>query len=228
MIAFLTGLLFLPLLGVVIPGSSIGEAAERYVRETLGAPARDVIVEFRGTQPEVEISGTEYSLRIGDRAPRLLAGNLSIPVDVLADGVLRKRVLVPVRLRIFGDVVVAARRMDRHQTISASDLAVRHMETTVLPGDRMASVADAVGRVTLKIIAEGEVVGSRACEPAPAVRQKQMVELVAICGSIRVSAPAVALEDGIVGRTIKVKKVGSNVPVAARVVSATTVEISAE
>jgi flagella basal body P-ring formation protein FlgA len=213
---------------VTVPVAEIRQAAEQYIRSSLGLPQEDVMVEFRGESAPVTVPGTHYTVRIADGLPGHLSGHVTIPMEILTAGNISRRILISLRVRTFGDVLVAVRRLDRHTAIGATDVAVRHVETTLLSRDLLRRPEEVIGKRTSKMIAEGEVLAGRMCEPSPVIRQQSTVDLVAKSGSIRISTRAVALEDGCAGGMITVKKIGSNVKVSAKVLDENTVEVGTE
>ncbi len=201
-------------------------AVEECVRERLDLPQDDVIIEFRSLPAIPWIDG--MSIRVDATHTSRLIGNISLPLEVETNGAIVRRAVVSVKVRVFGERLVALHTLQRHNELSESDGELRRMEITTLPPDGLEAVGEIRGMRTSRMIREGSVITANALEPVPLVRANRPVTIVARVGNVTVSLNGVAKEDGCRGDRILVEKSESHERLKAQVVGASTVAFTAE
>jgi flagella basal body P-ring formation protein FlgA len=198
----------------------VGELVGRWA----GDPA-DLTVEFPSLIPNVTIPGRPVTVQVtwpGTVFPR---GNVLIYVDILEGRELLQRVPVAVRVRTFGPVVIAARRVRQFQLLVADDLMVGRRETTNLSDETFVSPDSLLGLRARGGIELGQVVERRMVEFPPLVRRGDLVTILIRQGRVSASTQGEAREDGRIGDRIRVRNVASNRDLVARVVDAKTVVV---
>ena len=208
-----------------IPQNEIRAVVEHHVRASVGG-AEEVLLDFRAMEP-VTVSGKSYTLRVVQDAGALPKGNIRVPVEISSQGVVVRRVFVPVSVRTFDRVGVAAHRLGYHEELSENNVLFEKRETTFLQG--AVSRTDELKRKwTRRMIAEGTVISPGAIEEIPAVRANDPVTLIVRSHGVTLSTRALAREGGRKGSTIQVRKADSREVVRAKVVGDGMVELSAD
>jgi flagellar basal body P-ring formation protein FlgA len=213
------------------PGSAevdrlVRYAVEESVRGRLQLPQDDVAIEFRSVPTVPWIDGMAIRVDV-EQTPRLL-GNVSLPLEVESNGVVVRRTMVSIKVRVFGERLVALHTLQRHDELSEGDSELRRMEITGLPQDGLESLEKTQGTRASRMIREGSVITESALEPVPLVRANRPVTIVARVGNVTVSLRGIAKEDGCKGDRILVEKADSRERLKVQVVGASTVAYMVE
>jgi flagella basal body P-ring formation protein FlgA len=195
------------------------------VQQQIGPTPEETNIEFRSSISPVPVPPGQKKIMVGSGAVRPLRGNVSIPVDVMvADSVVR-RLLVSVRLRGFGTVLMAARQLDRGVELTGEDVVQQRVELTTLPDDCLIDVSALKGLQTARIITAGSVLRECNFNPVPIIRQGDHVSLTVRSGRILLRSEAIARESGGKGSMISVQVAGRTERLRARIVAPGTVEL---
>lgn len=158
--------------------------------------------------PRVAVSAAEVAdIRCEPYGTGAVAG--SVPVRVvllLRDGTTRV-VTVSARVRLFDTVVVAARKLDRLEVLSPSDLRLEKREVTGLADAYFTCTGDLVAVRSTGVLLAGSVIERDDVETIPLVKRGSGVMVAVVVGGVTVTSKARALEDGGLGDTIRVQDV---------------------
>jgi flagella basal body P-ring formation protein FlgA len=185
----------------------------------------ELTVEFRSAPSSLPKPSEDSRLRIAAEPGAALRGTMGVPVEVIAGGTVAIRTVVSIRVRTFGIVPVASKRLDRHEPIAEGDIRVELTETTDLPGDVVTDARRLSGMRTSRIVAEGSVLRTSHIEALPLVRHDGIVRLIARTGRVAVTSEATATKDGALGETVLVVRRESREHLQARVVGEGIVEV---
>ena len=220
--------LWLGMSPAVLDGSAIKDAICRFVAESLKGSAEEAQTEFRGIPDTLVVSSPACHVEVEKDGVGQLRGSVMVAVNVVAEGRVERRVPVLVTVRRFGDVIVAARPLQRHSVLAAADLRIQRMETTQLHPGYCGDVRSITGQRTKRMFPEGSVLFAEMCEPIPLIHQGDLVKLVVRSRSVSLSTQATAKQDGARGSVIFVQRQGSHDRIKARVLESSIVEALAE
>lgn len=206
----------------------IRQIVEQYVLSRIGPSSQDVRVEFRSVPNKILNLPKQARLRVATEAAPDLQGNVILPVEVVHGDRVVHTFLVSLRVRTFGQVLIAAETMGKHQQAVAIPISMEQRETTTLPPDVLTSREQLAGKRTKQLIRRGAVLRESMFEVMPVVQQGSVVTLLVKTGAVLVRTAAIVREDGLPGDRIRVQKLGSNELFSARVVDAQTVELMNE
>lgn len=200
--------------GLCGPGreNAIREAIARYVVRTRQAPAEQMEVTC-GAVPAALITAavSADSLRVRPvNSNDQLWGKTLFKVEALSGGAVIARGHVLATVRVFAEVVVARRRLNRHELLSAADVALEWREITKLRGAAVRTLAEALGKRTKRMLAQGETLRYDELDRPPMVRQGEVVTLMVEMKNLTLSMKAMALQDGSSGDRIAVRVEGSS------------------
>jgi flagella basal body P-ring formation protein FlgA len=208
-----------------VSADEIRNAVRTFVQQQIGPTHEEMNIEFRSSVSPVPVPPGQTKIMVGSGSARPLRGNVSIPVDVMvADSVVR-RLLVSVRLRSFGTVLVAARQLDRGVELSTQDVVQQRVELTTLPEDCLVDISALKGMQTARIITAGSVLRECNFNPVPIIRQGDRVNVTVRSGRIFLRSEAVAREAGGKGNMISVQIAGKTERLRARIVAPGAVEL---
>ncbi|MGE5572357.1 MAG: flagellar basal body P-ring formation chaperone FlgA [Bacteroidota bacterium] len=176
-----------------------------------------------GTNEDVLVPEGDVSLEVEALPTTRFIGNTSVKVTVLVDGAPYR--VFPVRLRVdvAKAVVVAARTIQRHETIASSDVRIETRDLARMPQDVAFDLAAVVGMRASHTIPAGRPVAGSSVEPLPVVRRGELVTIEAVLAGVVVASPGEALEDGCEGARIRVRNVASGTIIRAVVISSKVV-----
>lgn len=133
---------------------------------------------------------------------------------------------VQVNVEALADMIVALRQLDYGTVITAADIAVQKREVASASGKFTRSSEDVVGKRTRTTIKANAAVRTDQVEKVPVVKSGQMVTIVAENEVVRISVAGKAKSAGAEGDIIMVQNLNSLKEIPARVVNATTVQVS--
>lgn len=145
------------------------------------------------------------------------SGLLVFPVEVFLDGVRVTSVTARASLVVKDMVAVTTRDLPRQHVIGPDDVRLVEKPLAGLPADAVRDTAKAIGLRTTKAVKSGLVLNAQELEALPAVAARQSVSIMIQVGAVTVTAQGEALEDGLLGQTIRVQNLESKKIILARV-----------
>lgn len=115
------------------------------------------------------------------------------------------RIHVPVTIRLFREVLVAAERLSRSTLLSASHVMLSEREVSRIRPNFLNSSADAVGKSLRRSISQGTVITQGMLQEQDLIRRGDSVIIVASKKGLSVRMPGIALMNGTLGNQIKVR-----------------------
>ncbi len=208
-----------------VSSAEIKEAVRAHVLERLGVRPDDVLIEFRGAVRDIDVADGPVRLIVGSDGMPRVRGSMSIPVDVVAGDAVVRRLLVSLRVRTYGDVLVAARLLDRGDILRPADVVRQRVETTDLPDDRIVLWDDCTEKQTARVVTAGTVLRRSLLEPLPIVHRGERVILAVRGGAVVLESEVIATADAVLGASVIVKKPTTHERLVARAVGPKRVEI---
>jgi flagella basal body P-ring formation protein FlgA len=188
--------------------ASIKATAEQFISAAVEAS--------HGLTPEVTAGGLDSRLRLSGCDLPLEAflptgGRLlgNVTVGVRCTGSRPWSLYVPVRVALFGKVVVAARPLTRNGVLARADLKLERRDLAQLHTGYFTDPAGLVGKKVSRNIAMNATLGTDQVRDPLAVKRGQRVELVAAGNGIEVRMKGEAMADGAAGDRIKVRNLSS-------------------
>ncbi|MCX7984362.1 MAG: flagellar basal body P-ring formation chaperone FlgA [Bacteroidetes bacterium] len=184
-----------------------------------------ITVEFRRFQiPKTNVQGTEV-FRVVDDGCVFRKGRVIVPVEIVRENITVARFSIPVVLRTYQFVYVAQRQIQRGERFTHQNCRLMLFETTYLPADVVTEYAELETLIAARILSEKSVVTRSVSKPIPIVNPYDIVTLKVRAGTVMISTPAIAKEEGYRGKHITVQRVDTHQKYRARVLDAHTVEL---
>lgn len=130
-------------------------------------------------------------------------------VGVQCNGPVVWTVYVPVQIKVFKPVYVAARALEANKIIAPIDLKLQQWDVGSLNQGYVKDRKLIIGQQLKYPVALGSVIKSTHLRPQKIVRRGEFITLVAIAGSMEVRMNGTALSDATLGQRIKVKNSSS-------------------
>jgi flagella basal body P-ring formation protein FlgA len=112
---------------------------------------------------------------------------------------------VPVQVRVYADVVMSARALQRGQAIAADDVTMQRLDLTQLQRGVMTDLQQVIGRVTKASVTGGTPLRADLLRSATVVTQGQQVRVVFHGQGFNVSSEGRALGNAGVGEPVQVR-----------------------
>ncbi len=191
------------------------------IQATIGRGVDRIEMTFRPLPSSAHWPDGATSLHI--LVPEKPFGLIVVPVEWTEKG---RSFQLPVQVVVngFDKVLVSGRSIDRLSTVADIEVvqAEREVTSTLAVGKTpLHQKSELLGKRTKNYIKKGDILSQDQFEPIPDIVKGQTVTLVVTKGTIEVSLPVTALQDGKVGDTITVK--GNKTDMKAIVENATTV-----
>ena len=186
-------------------------------------PAEELSISGFSAFPEnVAIPAGILDYRLESQPDPGRIGRQSLQVTLLVNGREEARVRLNANLQRLGEVVLAARRINRGEVIAPADLTVHRREISML--DNFINDPElAVGKQLRTTLQAGAIVYQNLLENPPLVRRGDRVNIVAVNGRVRVSALGEVRDTGAQGDLVRVRNLMSRQELQARVVDGGTV-----
>jgi flagella basal body P-ring formation protein FlgA len=182
-------------------------------------------IEFRSVPRRILDIPRHATLRVVDDVRKELRNNVMLPVEVVSNGRVGHVFFVTVKIRRFGDVLVAPETIEKNRHGDSLTVEEAHVETTSLPADLMTDRTKLLGKRAKRIITKGSVLTESMFEPLPTVFQGSPVTLILKVNGVLITTSAVVREDGLTGDFVLVQKAGAGDRFKARVLDGHTVEL---
>lgn len=220
---------------LIAAGPAAGSAVQDHRTIQLAAESfvASVVLTSHGAEPTVKAGSLDSRLRLAQCDTPLEAfqpagsralGNTT--VGVRCSGSTTWTLYVPVSVRLFGDVVVAARPLSRDRLLSGEDLKLAKRDLAQLNTGYYSSINQLTGKQARRNIAVDTAISSSLVKEPLAIRRGQRVNLVANAGGIEVRMTGEAMSDGTAGERIKVRNLSSKRIIDGTVKSATTILVA--
>ncbi|MBI5700665.1 flagellar basal body P-ring formation protein FlgA [Candidatus Saganbacteria bacterium] len=115
-----------------------------------------------------------------------------------------------VRLEVFKEIATAKERIKRNAVIKDDDLSISNKEVALLPMNYYERKNDIIGKVAKINIEKGAVIFEAMVKTKPDVAKGAKVNIKSSSDGIVIDVSGIALEDGRIGDTIKVKRLDSS------------------
>ena len=206
----------------VVAGDALRRMATREILARFPGQPDRLEVEFVSATRPVEVTKGKLSFNLNMRPPgswgRSRASAL-VNIDILVNGTREAGVVIPVRLRIFGLVPVASRGIERGQALVQEDVSCQRTEL-IGRAVRAMALDRYLGWTTRRRIPSGAVLTADMFRAPILVHRGDQVTTELRTDTITVVARAVALEDGSLGSTIRLRLKGSRKDFPGRVTGA--------
>lgn len=127
------------------------------------------------------------------------------------------------RIRRFINVLVAAKRLQRHQVITGNEFKLEKRQVIRVSNEYGCDIKSIIGKRTKRIVLAGTVLKNSVIEEVPLVERGQMVTALIVKKNLTISFPAKANQPGCIGDVITLRDMFNNRIIKAEVVENGTV-----
>ena len=180
-------------------------------------------VAIAGNRPqELKVAPGVLTLKAG--APSLSGTSARVPIEVSVDGQVETTVSVDLRIVPKTRAVVAAHPLTAGVLLSADDLQLAELPQA--PGQSfLLDASQALGRQLTVSLTEGAPLQPNQLKLVPLVLRGAQVKVVCRSGSVAIACTGEAQQDGMIGQTIRIRNLASQLDFHARVVGVDALEM---
>lgn len=151
-------------------------------------------------------------------------GNVIFPIEVITAGSSQK-IFVRARVEVFKNIVVANRRIKRGDEIGVEDLALESRDIAVLPQKYFEEIFQVANTEAKTTIPRNSTIFEWMIKEVPLVHRGEEVAILVTAPNLLLKTQGVALEDGYLGKKMKVKSKESKKTLEGSLISPTEVEV---
>ena len=151
--------------------------------------------------------------------------NTAISVEVLVDGEHYARMNCIMKVRVFGRVVTAARRIQHEVPLQAEDLRLEEKEDKGQVYAMYTAPQELIGKVLSSNVGEGTILHSGLIREPILIRPFAVVNICTVFNGVEIKVPGTALERGRRGGYIAVRNDSSGRKVRAKVIDENNVMV---
>ncbi|OGC14205.1 flagella basal body P-ring formation protein FlgA [candidate division WOR-1 bacterium RIFOXYC2_FULL_37_10] len=135
-----------------------------------------------------------------------MTAHMILPLSVFSGGKEIGSAYLSVDFDVYKNIVVAGRKILKGSLISKEDIEILKKPTLALQKQYFTQVDGLIGKVAKGNIYEGSVVYDWMLKVNPDVAKGQAVKILARVDNLSIETQGVALEDGQIGKSIKVRR----------------------
>jgi flagella basal body P-ring formation protein FlgA len=150
-----------------------------------------------------------YARFQGDK--NTLKGNTHVIVEFLKDEKTIKKITIPVYIKIYKKLPVAVKTIISGKQIKNGDFELKKIDATNLNAEDIVSEDEILGAIAKRNISKNNVILKSYIQSGNQINRGQKVEINVISGGVRIRTSGTALQDGLAGSEIRVRKDNTNV-----------------
>jgi flagella basal body P-ring formation protein FlgA len=137
-----------------------------------------------------------------------LQGNTSLKFEFRKDGTLLRYIEIPVRIKLFREVVIANQSVASGETLNDQNLTIEKREVTNLREDKFYSKNSLKGMRAKRNIPKGNIITTSFVDNGNYIKRGDKVTLIVKSGTVSIKTSGVALQDAKQGEDLRVKREG--------------------
>lgn len=210
-----------------VTGQSLTAVAAATIKQQLGAVAErpDTIIQPVRMPDDYIVPQGNIALTAQLPHGVRLNGATVVNVSISVNGKHYLNESLQYTVKVFKDVVVAARRIEAQEKLSDAHLRYQRWDIGRLPSGYLTDIQAVNGRISRRSLAAGSVIVDKNLAQPIVVERGQTVIISVQAGAITVTARGRALEAGGVGEIIRVQNLNSHKTITAKVLSDTSVQV---
>lgn len=194
-------------------------AVERFIRSRLESTDSYTISENISDQVFEESGITARC----DASTESLRGSTRIPIVFVKNESVVRRIYVPVRITLMRMTPVITRSLRKGDMLQESDVEQKLTDVTYLSGER---ASEYIGKRANYSLNNGSVLMSEHVVSGSGIQRGDVVTLNVTSGSVVIRTSGVALDDAIVGQTVRVRRQDSSAVLTGTATENKTVTLS--
>lgn len=185
-----------------------------------GIDQYDIVV--NELDPRLRLKQCEQPVKLSFLGQKKLSGKVNVRLGCAKPS---WGIFIPAQIQVKEPVVVSTVSLPRGSRISASQVKLQNMETSSLHYTYFRKMEEVIGTTTTRAIKSGDTIFTNMVKASNAVHKGDSVVIRAVVGSLAVRIKGTALQDGAIGKQIRVRNDQSQRIIRAVVTGSGQVEV---
>lgn len=207
----------------VVSGQYLTDMAHQAVAKKLAGVNGELTITPAVIPADVSVPLGTVEVVIGIPGGVRFTGFTTAYAAIFVDGQRYSSVPVRMEVKLYQQVVVAARAISGREVLTSDSIRLERADTGHLAAGYITDGNQAIGLASRRLIMQGTVITSQLLDKPVLITRGSAVTIVARMGDIEVTVNGQALQDGAKDQLIRVQNVTSRRIIAARVVDNSTV-----
>ena len=200
------------------------------VQNFYGVKPQDVIIIYKDIELEERLKNfgnSEIELKIKDSVLNMIAGKENLPVDVYLDGKYKTLIFLKVKVDVYKEIFLTSAYVKRGEILSEQNIKKERKNLSSIPNNIIYNADNIYGNEALRDLAPNTPISGNVMKIRPAILRGEIVTLKIKSRNLTLVGQGEALEDGYIGKNIKVKVINflSNKIVSGKVIGRSEVQI---
>ena len=208
-----------------ITAQEIRESAENYLINSLDWDPESMDIEINYDSKDLVVPEGKLLLDFGKTNIHRGVGRIPLTILLKIDNKFFKRLRVNAKVGIYQDVVKTVNSLQRGNVISTSDVVIERVRTERILKDIPTTLDKVIGQAATRNLQNGKIVKFRDLKKVPTVKRGSRVIILARKGSMKITAPGTAREDGFKNSIVQVVNLETKKMIYAEVINSNTVEV---
>ena len=157
---------------------------------------------------------------------KALRGNTFVQIEFRFSGKLLRRVQIPVRIKIYREVPVAAENIGRDSELSEDVISYQKVNVTYYSDGDFPEADEIIGAIAERNISKGTIITKKLLREEGKIQKGSKVSIILDAGDITIRAYGTAMQDAAIGSEIRISRDNSITKLQGPVARAVTVVIS--
>lgn len=194
---------------VTVTTKEITQLAQDFVISEMPWDLENVRIEILSSPSDIVLNDGDLTFEVYPASRNYHIGQVVINVKIFIDGSLKKSIPVSMRVRVFDDVLVATRTLEKEEVIDPSCVSIEKREVSALKGGVITDINDVVGKVAKRRIKAQRVLCDNMLQKALMIKRNELVKVELSMKNLKISSRAIARQDGREGEFITVRNTDS-------------------
>lgn len=208
----------------IVSAEEILSLAESFVANLLDKNAKRIIIQPTSEIKPIYLPYGEMNVKTELLFPSTVNNNLLLRFTFSVDGKDCEKRIVPFKVEIVKDVLLASKNIEANKIIGVDDLVIES-KNVGLSDNVIVDKKELLGKRTKRAISKGALITSDIIEKPPIIKQGDLITIVLESQKFKITTQGKAIENGTKGQTIKVINTSSMREILAQVIDEKTVKV---
>lgn len=201
----------------VVAGAELADAAAMAAKQRLAGVDGEVTISLDTEPTDLVVPAGELKLTVEFPYGIRLSGLTAATVNVQVDGRLVAAATVKLDIKLYREILVAARPIAAWEILTADSLQRERRDVGKLASGYITDEQKVLGLAARRSLTPGAVITDSVLAKPVLIRRGQLIAIIARSGGIEVVAAGQALQDGAEGQVIRVQNIQSKKILSAQV-----------
>jgi len=209
----------------IVSFEEVQTAGENFIKDIVGKANTTVNARPAYEIRPIVLPDSDIDIRVESLSKYPVNGNFSLSFTFSVDGRECEKRLIPFKVEVIKDVVIASKQIESNKVITEDDLTIASQDIGLF-SEVFYEKDEIIGKCAKRAISKGSSITSDIIEQVPIIKQGDLITIFAESASLKITAQGKAMENGIKGQVIRVINISSLKELQAQVIDVNTVKIT--